>query len=128
MRIRTFLSLNAVVGLAFGIILLFVPGYLLDLNGIHADAAAIMIARLFGAEFIGFNIVTWRERNDEGAPGQRLVVIGHAVSESLGFIITLISRLSGLGNDLFWGIVGAYLLFALGYVYFYTRMTERGSS
>ena len=96
----------------------FVPGSLLTLNGIQTDQAGLAVARLFGAEFIGFNVVTWLARNGQGSSGRRFVILGHAISESLGFLVALTAKLAGMGNNLFWGIVAIYLVFALGYVYF----------
>ena len=118
MRLSTFLTMNAAVGLVFGTVLLAVPGLLLAFNGIHTDETGLAIARLFGAEFIGFNLITWLVRDGRDSASTRLVVFGHAVSESLGFVVALAAKLAGLGNNFFWGIVVIYLLFAIGYAYF----------
>ncbi len=118
MKLNTFLAVNAVVGLVFGITLLVIPSYLLTINGVQTDQAGLVLARLLGAEFIGFNIVTWLARNIGSSSERRFVVLGHTVSETFGFIVALMAKLSGLGNNMFWGIVAIYFIFALGYAYY----------
>lgn len=122
MKLNTFLAINAVVGLAFGVALLLAPAALLNFNGVQTDRVGLVLARLFGAEFVGFNIVTWLVRNYQDGSGRRVVVLGHTISESLGFVVAILAKLGGLGNAMFWGIVAVYLVFALGYAYFqFTR-------
>ena len=118
MKLSTFLTINAVVGFVFGTVLLLIPGFLLAFNGIHTGETGLAIARLFGAEFIGFNIITWLVRDARDTSSTRLVILGHIVSESLGFVVALAAKLAGLGNNFFWAIVITYLVFAVGYAYF----------
>jgi len=118
MKLNPFLAVNAATGLVLGLVLILVPRPFLAFNGIEADAVGLTIARLFGAEFIGFNIATWMARSSSDPSARRIVVLGHFVSESLGFILALLAKLAGLGNALFWGIVAVYLFFALGFAYF----------
>ena len=118
MKLNTFLAINAVVGLVLGVVLLLIPRVFLALNGVQTDAVGLALARLFGAEFVGFNIVTWLARNSPDPSARRIVVLGHLISESMGFIVALLAKLSGLGNTLFWGIAAVYLIFALGFAYF----------
>lgn len=118
MKLNTFLAVNAIVGLVLGAVLLVIPQMFLTLYDIQADAGGLAIARLFGAELIGFNIATWLARTGQDDSARRVVVLGHLFSESLGFIVALIAKLSGLGNTFFWIIVAVYLAFALGFAYF----------
>ena len=118
MKINTFINITAWVGFITGFVLLVFPTTLLGMNGIQADAAGITLARLLGAEFIGFNLVTWMSKNPGNESTRRMVVFSHSVSETLGFIVLLYARLNGLGNNMLWSFVAVYFIFALGYLYF----------
>jgi len=117
MSLKALVSFNEVVGMIFGLALLFAPGFLLATYGLGADDATLLIARLLGAEFLGFNTVSLlvREHIDEPAIG-RSFVIGRCLSEGSGFAVSLLGALMGVGNGLVWVIVTLYALFTVGFL------------
>lgn len=122
MSLKTLLSVNAIVGLVFGLALLFAPGILLATYGLGTDGTTLLIARLLGAEFLGYNVVSLLVRNQVTEPRLgRSFVIARFLSEGLGFVVALLARLAGMGNSTVWTVVGLYALFTLGYLYFLVR-------
>jgi hypothetical protein len=118
LKLRTLLTVNSLVGIAFGVALLAAPGLLLRLYGLPGDTTALLFARLVGAELLGINVPTWMARTSPGGPAAAFAVIGHALSETLGFGITLAAALAGFGNQMVWSVVAIYGLFAVGNLYF----------
>lgn len=106
-------TINAVVGLAFGAILLLVPQPFVSLNGLGSDPATLVFARLYGAELCGFSVATWLVRTDVRPP--RGIVLGHVVNESLTAIVIVLGALAGVGNALVWPLALAPAMFAVGY-------------
>jgi hypothetical protein len=82
------------------------------LIGGHIDPTGTALARLYGAELLGFNVATALAR-----PGSlvRPIVLGHVVNESLTAIIFVDVAISGLGNALVWPLAVTAALFAIGF-------------
>ena len=119
-KIRILLTVNAVVGLAFGLGLLLAPEALLRLYGLDVDPATLLFARLFGVELIGFNAVGWIAREAEPYPADstpRAVVRGHLISESVGALVSASAAAQGLGNPLLWIVVAIYAVFAAAFLW-----------
>ena len=118
MKLSTLFTLNAIVAVLFGLGFALVPATLVSLYGATLDAAGIYVARLFGAEVLGYATLTWFARNAEESGARRAIVLSCFVSWAVGFVCALIGQLSGVVNALGWLTVGLHLLFALGYAYF----------
>ena len=100
------------MGLAVGVALVVVPALFLGVLGIQIDSAGTALARLYGAELLGFNVATVLGRQGSAV---RPIVLGHVVNESLTAIIFVGAAISGLGNGLLWPLAGLAALFAVGF-------------
>lgn len=118
MKLGTLLTLNAIVAALFGLGLVLVPATLMSLYGVTLGAEGIYVARLFGAELLGYATLAWFARNTQESGARRAIILAFFVSWAVGFVCALIGQLSGVVNALGWSNVGLYLLFALGYAYF----------
>ena len=126
MKLCTFMVITALVTLLFGLAFVFVAGPLLSLYGISPTPGGLIVARLFGASLIGFAVLTWYARNAEESEARRAIIFALFIGESIGFIVALISQLSGVVNALGWSTVIIYLFFALGFGYFqFAKQSER---
>ena len=108
-----FIGINAAVGLGAGIALLLLPDVFLTVLGVSTDRTGSLVARLFGADLIGFNLTTWLVRDIRPIP--RLLFLGQTVNESLSGIIFLAAAVQGVGNVLVPGFGILALAFAAGY-------------
>ena len=118
MKLGNLLTAGAVVTLVFGLSLVLVPGGLLSLYGITVNDAGLLIARLFGAAFLGFTVLNWSARKAADSEILRGIVLANLLMDAVGFVVTLLGQLAGLANALGWSFVALYLLFALGFAYF----------
>jgi hypothetical protein len=118
MKLGNLLTAGAVVTLVFGLSLVLVPGGLLSFYGITVNDAGILIARLFGAAFLGFTVLNWSARKAADSEILRGIVLANLIMDAVGFIVTLLGQLAGLANALGWSSVALYLLFGLGFAYF----------
>ena len=118
MKLGNLLMAGAVVTLTFGLSLVFIPVALFSLYGITVSDAGIVLARLFGAAFLGFTVLNWSARNAADSEVLRGIVLANLLMDAVGFVVTLLGQLAGLANALGWSFVALYLLFALGFAYF----------
>jgi hypothetical protein len=118
MKLNMLMVVKAVVCLAFGVLLVVIPGLLMSLYGVTLDDGGMLMARLYGASLLGNLMLTWFSRNDPGSEALRAAVLGLFVYDAVGLVVALIAMLSGVMNALGWSVVAIYLVFTVGYGYF----------
>ena len=117
MKFKTLMIIKAVVCLGFGPLLLFVPGWLLNLLGTSYGPGAALTAREYGAALIGNLLLTWLARNAEESTARRAIIWNLFVYDAIALLAVLIIQLKGGLNFLGWGIVVVYLFFTIGFGY-----------
>jgi hypothetical protein len=121
MRLNILMVLNAIVAGVFGVVFVLVPGWLVSLYGVTADASLTYVAQLFGAALIALAVVTWMARNAADSDARRAIVLGLAIGNIVGFVVALIGQFGAVVNTLGWSTVVIYLLLALGFGFFALR-------
>ena len=124
MQLKTFLTINGIIGIITGVFFLLFPQNALSFSGIATDESAILITRLLGAEFIGLNLLTWLLRNSDNSGALKNLLVARCVSENGGFIILFSAILSGNDGAGLWMLAASYLAFGLGYIYSWQRKVD----
>jgi hypothetical protein len=75
MKLNTLFVINAVVAVLFGLGFILIPSQLLSLYDVDMNEAGIYLARLLGAAFLDFAIISWLVRDSVGSHDQRAVVM-----------------------------------------------------
>ena len=118
MKFKTLMIIKAIVCIVFGPLLLFVPGWLLNILGTSFGPGADLTAREYGAALIGNLLLTWLARDAEDSVARRAIIWNLFTYDAIALVATLVIVLSGGLNFLGWGIVAVYLFFTLGFGYF----------
>ena len=122
MKLATLFTVGAILAIGFAVPLLLVPGEFLAMYAVESTPGAVLLARLLGAAFTAIGVLSWLARAlPEESAGARVVVRALLVGNSIGFVVTLASRLQGVGNALVWSSVVIYALFAGAYGMFAMR-------
>jgi len=111
-KLRLLLTVNSLVGILFGAVLVAAPGLLMRMYDLPGGLGADLFARLLGAELLGLNIGTWFVRERPEGEGAAFAVLGHCVSETFGFAVSIGAALAHVGNDMVWSVVALFALFA----------------
>ena len=119
MKFKTLMLIKAVVCLAFGFLLLFLPNQLMTFLGASIGAAGLYLGRLYGASLSGTLLLTWFGRDAGESKARRAIILYLFIYDAIGFVVTLVNVLNGTLNWLGWGIVAIYLLFTIGFGYFW---------
>src|SRR3990172_6528800 len=93
MKLGNLLMAGAVVTLIFGLSLVLIPVALFSLYGITVTDAGIVLARLFGAAFLGFTVLNWSARNAADSEVLRGIVLANLLMDAVGFVVTLLGQL-----------------------------------
>ncbi len=117
MKVKTILIIDAIVLFVFGIGFLFAPVWSLDLFDISLATGGILMTQLLAAAFLGFAVLDWMGRNYAVADDVRPLIAANFIHCVVGFAITLMQRLDGVGNAWTWVPIILYLLFALAFGY-----------
>lgn len=112
MRITWLFGTSAVALAFFGISLLAAPASLLAVYGLTVTPDGEVVARVLGAQLVGYVLVEWfaiRGGRDVRVANVRSVF----VAEVLSLAVTAIAALQGRGNTLFLAVVAIFLVFSL---------------
>lgn len=118
-KLRLLLTVNSLVGILFGAVLVAAPGLLMQMYDLPGGLGADLFARLLGAELLGLNIGTWFVRERPEGEGAAFAVLGHCVSETFGFAVSIGAALAHVGNGMVWSVVALFALFAAANWYYF---------
>jgi len=121
MSFKTLMIIKAIVCLTFGVLLVFLPAWLLGLMGASLSPGGTYTAREYGAALFGTLMLTWFARNAVSNEARRPILLDLFVYDAIGFVVTTLTVLSGVLNWLGWGIVAVYAFFTVGSGYLLSR-------
>jgi hypothetical protein len=117
-KLRNLFVLNALLGLAFGVGFVLLPGTMLELYGMEQTLSANLAGQLFGVELIVVGLLCWLVREIPDSAARRGIMLALLISDVVGLIVVLRGTLSGVMNAMGWSGVAIYLVLAAGYAYF----------
>jgi len=109
--IRLVQSVDAVVALAFGIGLLIAPDVVLSIYGAHTDAVGVLVARLAGAQLLGYaaiDVLTLRVSASDFRVG---IIRAEALVNAIAALAAIGGVLAGALNTLGWSLVATFVAF-----------------
>ncbi|TFF96284.1 hypothetical protein EU546_01725 [Candidatus Thorarchaeota archaeon] len=123
MKAKPVFLLNTIVGIIFGIGLMFVPEMLLDfLEVTYLDGGPAM-ARHTASWILAGALFAFLVRDEEHSSLRQSVFFTYALSYVLMTIVELYGYLMGMTNVLMWGIIGLHVL--MGVLFAYLFLTNR---
>jgi hypothetical protein len=115
MSYKILFVINAIVVVAFGLLLFVAPEVGLSQFAMTARVQEVLMARVIGAALISLGILLWFAKDAEGAAQKNLGIAALAGSV-LGLVVTIMGVLDvvkGLG----WVAIVVEVVFALGYAF-----------
>ena len=118
MTLKNFLILATIVAAVFGVALLAVPSQLVAIYGVKLTPATEVTARIAGSAILGFAVVFWGIRNENGAEALKAAMVAGFIVNGLDCLIVLHATATGLSNAYGWAQAALNGLLALGFAYF----------
>jgi hypothetical protein len=121
MKLKTLMTINAVVTAIFGVAFLFVPGRVVSMYGVQGTPALNYLGQLSGSSLISVAVLAWMARGVVESGARRAIILSFFVLYGIGFILSLIAETRDVIGSLGYSSVALNLLFAVGFGYFYFR-------
>jgi hypothetical protein len=118
MKIKSMMSIKAIVVIFFGLGFLFITQTIMSLYGMNVNSGGIAVARLLGQMYILIALVLWLCRNTTEATTKKGFAISVTIGDAIGTVVSLLAVLSGAMNAFGWSAVAIYLIFTIGFGYF----------
>jgi len=118
MKLSSFLTINAIVALVYGISFVLAPATVLSLYGVTQGPGEKLMGQYFGVALIGIGLLSWFARNVADSEAQRAIILALLISDVIGVIVSVLGTVSGVMSAVGWSAVGIYVLLALGLAYF----------
>ena len=118
MKIKSMMTLKAVVVVFFGLGFLFITETVMGLYGMNVNSGGITTSRLLGQMYVLIALVLWLCRNTSEASTKKAFAISVTIGDAIGTVVSLLAVLSGAMNSLGWSAVAIYLIFTIGFGYF----------
>lgn len=118
MKLKTWMTVKAIVCIVFGLGFVILPSFVMSLYDVNLGEGGVYMTRLLGQAFILLSLLLWLVRNTKEAATRRAFALAILVGDLIGFVISLQGQLAGSVNALGWITVIIYLVLALGFGYF----------
>jgi uncharacterized membrane protein YfcA len=116
MSSKLYLTIAAVLAILYGIGFVLIPAKMGEFYGVQPQPNAMLNIQYFGSALLALGVIVWFARDLDWA-AVRGVLIGSAVGDIVGGLITIWGISQGLVNAFAWSSVVIYVLLLLGALY-----------
>jgi hypothetical protein len=115
---RLIFVVDAWIAAAFGIVLVASPQVLFTLYGMETDVGGEFLARLLGAFVLGQAPLLWWTRDHVATPAGIAITRAHAIIDTISTVLCAAACLRGIMNPVGWVVVGLFVVFGAGRIYY----------
>ena len=121
MTIKTFLTINAILAILYGLAFVLLPGPSSAVFGVASEPHVTLNLQFFGSVLLALGVIFWFAKDFREWEPVRGVLIGSVVADAVGLLINLWGTLQGLTNALAWTSSLVYVLLLAGAFYFLSK-------
>ncbi len=119
MKLKTFLTINSIMFIPFGIGMLMIPTFIFPLIDVNLDTDGLLMASTVGSMLLSFGIICLVSRNENiNTIGMKSILMGNLSYHSIDFVLTGKGAFTGAMNSMGYMFTSLHFLFALGFLYF----------
>ena len=122
MNLKTFLTINALLFIPFGVGMLLTPSLIFSMIDVNLDDDGLLMASTVGSMLWSFGILCLLARNEqENSLSLQALLVGNLSFHTIDCFLTFKGAYSGVMNSLGFIFSGMHLLFALGFLFYYLK-------
>ena len=125
MSSRMIIASQSVIWIIVALFLFLAPETIVTFFGATHTQFTLTLARIFGAELTGLALVSWFTRNPQDPKVLQALLLSYFTCNTLGFIASLLGRMSGTMIPRGWLVVALYLVYALLFAYLLLTKPKR---
>jgi hypothetical protein len=120
MNLRAFMILVTILSVGYGVAFLLIPEFLINFYGVATSAtpAVVLGFRFFGATLLAVGLIFWFAKESHDWSALRALLIGDAVGDIAGVLVSIWGTATGIMNAFGWSVVLIYALLLAGCGYF----------
>ncbi len=123
MKVRTFLTVSAVILGLFGLAMILMPEKMADNFGFEISNLGRVLFRDLGATLLGVAAINWLARDVTDTAGLRAVILGNLVLQVIETIVNVADISQDYMGSSAWGGVALHVILGAGFAYSYSRLT-----
>ena len=122
MNLKTFFTINAVMFIPFGIVMLITPSPLFNMLDVILDSDGLLMASMVGSMLLSFGLVCALARGFEGpSTALQAILFGNLSFHVIDSILTFKGAFTGDMNNLAYLFSTMHLLIAIGFLFFFLK-------
>ncbi len=122
MKLKSFLTINAIMFIPFGIGMLTMPSLIFPMLNVNLDSDGLVMASTVGSMLLSFGLICFFAKNEtNNSASMRAILIGNLSFHTIDFILTGKGAFTGVMNTLGYMFSSIHFLFAIGFLYFLTQ-------
>ena len=119
MKLKTFLTINAILFIPFGIGMLLIPAFIFPIIEVNLDTDGLLMASTVGSMLFSFGLLCFLSRKeDDNSVTLRAILIANLAFHAIDSFLTGKGALTGVMNSLGYVFSSMHFLFALGFLFF----------
>lgn len=123
---QLFLSLNGIMFVPFGLLMLLIPDTLFPMLDIELDGDGLVIASTVGSMLLSFGLICWLVRKvADNSIAIQAILMGNLLFHSIDSFLTGKAAFMGTMNQAGFIFSSMHLVFALGFAYYLWRSKKQ---
>lgn len=129
MTLKTFLTINAILFIPFGLWMLIAPSTLFPpILDVNLSDDGLLIASMVGSMLLSFGLICLVSRNEPlGTHAMNAILLGNFTFHIIDSIMVFKGSFTGTMNNTGFLFSTMHILMALGFIYFYIQSRKLGS-
>ncbi|MFK7920562.1 MAG: hypothetical protein AB8H47_01335 [Bacteroidia bacterium] len=126
MSIKTFLVLNSIMFIPFGIGMLLFPSPIFGMLDVQLDSDGLLMASTVGSMLLSFGLICLIARNvKENSPALEAILVGNLCFHTIDSFLTFRGASSEVMNSLGYMFSSIHLLFAVGFLFYFITLKNQ---
>ncbi len=127
MKLKTFLSISAVVLGLFGLSMIFNSANMAKGFGLDLTDLGRVLFRDLGTTLLGVAAINWLARGIDDAKALKVVITGNLVMQALGVVVNVADISQGYLGSSGWTGVILHAVLAAGFAYYYFQPQSKST-
>ena len=122
MKLSTFLTINAVMFIPFGIGMLMMPSVIFPMIGVNLDVDGLLMASTVGSMLFSYGVICLLGRNVSLESSAIIpLLVGNLSFHLIDSILTFRGAISGVMNSFGFMFSGMHFVLAIGFLFFFMK-------